>query len=168
MIVLSKEEYLNFNKNVVGASRRFYNVAKHSVLPSNTSDAVINIGRYLLDDFAFLDSVTHKEKCEELIKKGFVTVSFFKGIVDCCFTVGTKVLMRNGEYKNVEDLKVGDLLMTTLDIEPLQHVAEVKCVLHSDIDYDPEEDYDVYFVDVVTSKNYEMNDIFIKSDKYEK
>ena len=74
--------------------------------------------------------------------------------------------MRNGEYKKVDDLKTGELLMTTKNILPIKHIAEIKNVFHSKLECDPEEDYDVYFLDIVTTENFEFNSIFIKSDAY--
>lgn len=164
MLVLSKDELEKFAKTV--DSHLIYDVKKHSVLPENNKNNVIDLGRLTPNDLEIVD-LNNRERCEKLIKKGFVTVSFCDNPDSLCFISGTKILMRNGEYKSVDDLKVGDLLMCTSHVEPLEHVGEVKNVFSTMLDYDPKENYNVNFVDVVTSENYEYSRLFIKSDAYD-
>lgn len=167
MVVLSRDEWKTFNDLVVKGlyDHRWYRKDKHSVHPkdnkSNICSDYIN-----LDDCNVSNSYTDKHFAKEHLKKGFVTISFCDDIPNLRLVSGTKVLMRNGEYKKVDDLKIGELLMTTKNILPIKHIAEIKNVFHSNLEYDPEEDYDVYFLDIVTTENFEFNSVFIKSDAY--
>lgn len=164
MLVLSKDELEKFAKTV--DSHLIYDVKKHSVLPENNKNNVIDLGRLTPNDLDIVD-LNDKKRRKKLIKKGFVTVSFCDNPDSLCFVSGTKILMRNGEYKAVDKLKVGDLLMCASCIESLKHVGEVKNVFSTTLGYDPEENYDVNFVDVATSENYEYSRLFIKSDAYD-
>lgn len=164
MLVLSKDELEKFVKTV--DSHLMYDIKNHSVFPENNKNNVIDLGRLTPNDLEIVD-LNNRKRCEKLIKKGFVTVSFYDNPDSLCFVSGTKILMRNGEYKSVDELKIGDLLMCTSCIEPLKHVGEVKNVFSTTLGYDPEENYNVNFVDVVTSENYEYSRLFIKSDAYD-
>lgn len=164
MLVLSKDELEKFVKTV--DSHLMYDIKKHSVLPENNKNNVIDLGRLTPNDLDIVD-LNDKKRRKKLIKKGFVTVSFCDNPDSLCFVSGTKILMRNGEYKTVDKLKVGDLLMCASCIESLKHVGEVKNVFSTTLYYDPEENYDVNFVDVVTSENFKYGRMFIKSDAYD-
>lgn len=46
-----------------------------------------------------------------------------------CFVAGTKVLMASGEYKNIEDIKVGDYVMS-LDEETKEYIKQEVLFTH--------------------------------------
>ena len=168
MVVLSRDEWKTFNDLIVKGlyDHRWYRKDKHSVHPKDNKSNIVCSDYVNPDDYNVSNSHTDKNTAKEYLKKGFVTISFCDDIPNLCLVSGTKVLMRNGEYKKVDDLKIGELLMTTKNILPIKHIAEIKNVFHSNLEYDPEEDYDVYFLDIVTTENFEFNSVFIKSDAY--
>ena len=73
MLVLSKDELEKFAKTV--DMHLMYDVKNHSVLPENNKNNVIDLGRLTPNDLEIVD-LNNRERCEKLIKKGFVTVSF--------------------------------------------------------------------------------------------
>lgn len=166
MVVLSKDEWKTFNDLVVKGLyyRRWYRKDKHSVHPKDNKSNIVCSDYVNPDDCNVSNLYTDKNPAKEYLKKRLVTISFCDDIPNLCLVSGTKVLMRNGEYKKVDDLKTGELLMTTKNILPIKHIAEIKNVFHSNLECDPEENYDVYFLDIVTTENFEFNSIFIKSD----
>lgn len=169
MLVLDEDKWRKLLNGSIGGTLRhvIYHEENYNVMPDKNVDNIEVIGSLHPADFKADNSFTNEEEFKTFIKKGLVTVSFFDNTPTMCFVSGTKVLMRNGEYKCVDDLTVGDLLMTVKEITSLNHIAEVKNVVLNDINYDDVVgNHDMYFVEVVTSKNFEFNGIFIKSDAY--
>ena len=66
-------------------------------------------GGYVKDNGAFVqDSSGMNIAATELIVRGAVYESYWM----CCFDAGSKVLMADGSTKNIEDVQVGDLVMS--------------------------------------------------------
>ena len=163
MLVLTEEEMLDLIDSSrlvkdVNKQERYngytYDLSKFSVHPSENKDNIKEVIGFKA-----------MSKTQVLAETEVVVVSFCaRGAKDICFTTGTKVLMRNGEYKTVDDLKNTDLLMTSLPITELDHIAEVKNVYIAKAKDIPSHLESVtYVLNVEDLENFEYNGIFIKT-----
>ena len=163
MLVLTEEEMLDLidsSKLVkdVNKQERYtgytYDLSKFSVHPSENKDNIKEVIGFKA-----------MSRTQMFAETEVVVVSFCaRGAKDICFTTGTKVLMRNGEYKMVDELKNTDLLMTSLPITELDHIAEVKNVYIAKAKDVPSNLESVtYILNVEDLENFEYNGIFIKT-----
>ncbi|MCK5591246.1 MAG: DKNYY domain-containing protein [Candidatus Pacebacteria bacterium] len=74
---------------------------------------VSSYGHYDLKGYIYKIKFTETGRLEMLEKKEFPV---------SCLASGTKILMSGGNYKNIEDIKVGDLVIS-FEIETKEHIA---------------------------------------------
>lgn len=145
MLVITKKRFLEMRDSSENAT---YDVTHHSVYPKE------NIKNYK----PVSPSYCVQENWPDKVTKIVICLCDKTEIV---VTKGTKVLMRNGEYKEASQLKPGDLLLTS-GVYSEGHVGEVLYVYSETVDLEENE----VLVDSVSTHNFAYNSLFIKSEAY--
>ena len=145
MLVITKERFLEM-RDFINAT---YDVDHHSVYPKENAKNFSPVSPSFCVQEHWPDKVTK-------------VIIHFGDESELVVTKGTKVLMRNGEYKEASQLKPGDLLLTSSETFPGWHVGEVLYVYSETVE--PAENE--VLVDSITTPNFAYNSLFIKSEAH--
>lgn len=89
---------------------------------------------YFYDPLMELYGASEPGKLTELSSHETPMASMDVGGKGGCFLAGTKILMADGSYKNIEDIEIGDNILTKKDFFSMQFVpAEVKKLMRHDV-----------------------------------
>ncbi|MDP2926130.1 MAG: LamG-like jellyroll fold domain-containing protein [Nanoarchaeota archaeon] len=98
-------------------SKRFIKIIRGNVKDPETG-GMFEVEAPIEIDVTFLENIDEAEKIlsrhlgVRRIGPGFIPIEAKSLNLDGCFPAGTKILMSNGDYENIEDIKTGNLVLS--------------------------------------------------------